>query len=819
MSSSAFKIQTPYSLVICEKPAAAQKIAQALGTAGFRKIYSIDLFAGNSSVGSDSSNKTAPMPSSLSGIPIFEATSNKAEHFVVCSALGHLYGLVDLKGNRNVYPVFDIKWMPLLKSHNGRKANSSPLSYKIEKTIKAISTLSKDATRFIHSCDYDQEGEVIGYNILEYACGNKYERSLRAKFSTLTDDEIRIAFDNLQSPSKSLADAGRSRHMIDFIYGVNLSRALTQSVRKSGDNKRYCNLSIGRVQGPTLAFVVDRETEINNHVPVPYWVITADFQKEKSTISTYYYPQIIKTQQDANSIADACRGQYGKVSGIDIKKTSIKAPHPFNLGDLQKEAYRLFRFSPSKTLEMAERLYLSALISYPRTSSQKLPSSIDYRKIISGIGKTGYAYTTHSDSTKNNNKNIQDTMIENKDSTNTNNYWNMAAKLLSKTNLYPNEGRQTDPAHPAIYPTGETPKGRLENSESRLLDLIIKRFFATFGEPAAVEYTAVTILVKGKHMFKAEGRRTTDEGWTYFYQPYIEKSVFENRILPKLERNDILKNTGITVKGKATQPPPRYNQSTLLEKMEREKIGTKATRSEIINTLFKRNYIKNSNNNNNNKNNVSFPYEPKETGSQQPRSSTGIIPTETGIQMVYAMRKCVPKIVSIELTRSMESELEEIERGNRNSESVIGEAKDKLKESISFLEKNQKEIGIQISNSILVTGDVGINKDFKQRQPAKLGRCPTCGKGDLIVKRSGKTKKRFAGCSAFSSNKCTVTAPLPQKGTIKSAGKTCEMCRWPFVRSSAYIRQEAERGERQWQFCLNPQCPLKGNKKPLEHNL
>src|SRR5919198_4442129 len=136
-----------------------------------------------------------------------------------------------------------------------------------EEIIKTISLLSQKATSFVHACDYDQEGEVIGYNILQYACDNKYESSLRAKFSTLTDEEIRNSFDNLLKPSKGLAEAGRSRHMIDFIYGVNLSRALTQSFKVSNDGKRYCNLTMGRVQGPALAFVVDREMEIRKHVP------------------------------------------------------------------------------------------------------------------------------------------------------------------------------------------------------------------------------------------------------------------------------------------------------------------------------------------------------------------------------------------------------------------------------------------------------------------------------------------------------------------------------------------------------------------------
>src|SRR5919204_2497734 len=254
----------PYTLVVCEKPDAARRIAHAIGTSSFREISASESIIGKR------------------GIPqVFSVTNHRNEHLVVCSAIGHLYGLVDVNGNRSIYPAFDVKWTPILKKTAARS----------EHIIKTISLLSRRATIFVHACDYDLEGEVIGYNILQYACNNKYENSLRAKFSTLTDEEIRSSFDNLLKPSKGLAEAGVSRHMVDFIYGVNLSRALTQSFKVSNDGKRYRNLSIGRVQGPTLAFVVDREVDIRKHVPVPYWNINAEFEKNGQVIESHYYQQ------------------------------------------------------------------------------------------------------------------------------------------------------------------------------------------------------------------------------------------------------------------------------------------------------------------------------------------------------------------------------------------------------------------------------------------------------------------------------------------------------------------------------------------------
>jgi DNA topoisomerase-1 len=291
--SLSYSVEPPYDLVVCEKPAAALRIAQALGSSRIEKIS-----------GSAKGKRRGEPPQ------VFSITDSNNHRFVVCSAMGHLYGLVDIKGNRSIYPIFDVEWRPLKKNGTGHFKTSS----KTERIIKGISMLSQKATRFVHACDYDQEGEVIGYNVLEYACNNKYESSLRAKFSTLTDEEIRNSFDNLLEPSKGLAEAGRTRHMIDFIYGVNLSRALTQSYKASNDGKLFCNLSIGRVQGPALAFVVDRDIEIRNHVPDPFWNILGEFEKNGQRIKAQYYQHKITRQSTATSIVNECTDQDGKIA-------------------------------------------------------------------------------------------------------------------------------------------------------------------------------------------------------------------------------------------------------------------------------------------------------------------------------------------------------------------------------------------------------------------------------------------------------------------------------------------------------------------------
>ena len=755
--------EPPYSLVVCEKPAVALRIAQALGTSTFAKITGL-----GKEIGPAQRGKGGLQPSA------FSAISQKGQTFVVCSALGHLYGLVDINGNRSVYPVFDVKWVPIPKKRGGGGPKTEAIS---ERIIRSISSLSKRATCFIHACDYDQEGEVIGYNILEYACNNMYEKSLRAKFSTLTDQEIRNSFDNLLQPSKKLAEAGRSRHVIDFIYGVNLSRALTQAFKNSNNGKKYHNLSIGRVQGPALAFVVDKEISIRNHIPVPYWTINAEFEKNGHIIEAHYHRQKIEALSEATSIVDACSNQDGKVTKIKKQKIIHRAPFPFNLSELQKEAYRIFKFSPSYTLSIAEKLYINTLISYPRTSSQKLPSSIDYRKIISDLSKISFPA---SESNFN-------SISRSAEPPTTGPYSKLATDLLSNTKiLSPNEGNKTDPAHPAIYPTGEKPRGRLNANDFKLFDLIIRRFFATFGQPAISLQTLVTIFVKNDYIFEADNKTLINKGWMHFYIPNISKRLASGSqsYLQELRIGDTLKNGAVRMTDRVTQPPPRFNQSSLLEEMETQKIGTKATRSEIITILFKRNYVSNT---------------PSSTGLSYSRQDNGqgggIVATDLGIEIVQSMRKYLSTIVSADLTRSMEELLEGIEFGNDRSDSVIKYAKAKLNEAIIPFKEKEIEIGNRITVALNIT---------KNKQQMVLGACPVCGKGSLKIIKSRRTKKRFVGCSNYSSGVCKATAPLPQKGSIRTTGEICSSCRWPVLENSNF-----RPAKYRWKFCINLKCPSK----------
>ena len=176
-----------YQVVICEKPLAAKRISEVLGS---KKL-----------------TKREPAP----GVIIFDVISDDNQRYIVCSALGHLYGIFPVEKNRKKYPIYDVKWSPRY-SKIGRERE------RISQTLQIISNISHGASGFIHACDYDLEGELIGYNILQFACDNKYEVSKRAKFSSLTDSELTKSFRNLQLTNIRNANAGKARHLVDFIF-------------------------------------------------------------------------------------------------------------------------------------------------------------------------------------------------------------------------------------------------------------------------------------------------------------------------------------------------------------------------------------------------------------------------------------------------------------------------------------------------------------------------------------------------------------------------------------------------------------------------
>ena len=591
-----------YTLIVTEKPDAAKRIALALDT------------------------REKPRKMEENKVPYYEATRDRK--IVVVPALGHLYTLASEKSGRNCYPVFSFLWVPRYAAEKGAK--------QVRVWLEVISKLAKNADMFIDACDYDIEGSVIGYNILKFACGNKEQTSKRMKYSTLTKEELEKSYIELRPHLDfALIEAGRTRHEIDWLYGVNLTRALTISTKNHSG--KYVTISTGRVQGPTLRFLVQREKIIKSFVPTPYWKIKAEAEINGRIFEAEYVRGIIETKKEANCILKACKGKEGQVEKIDIKKFQQSPPVPFDLGSLQSEAYSLFRYNPKHTSTIAQRLYLDALISYPRTSSQKLPPTIDYETILQNLnGISQYAKLT--------------------------------SELLSKPELRPNEGKRDDPAHPAIYPTGKQPERCLDKLERNIWDLIIRRFMAVFGEPAIKQSTRVTFRINENEFYLKE-RQILKEGWLRFYQPYIRS---EEIFLPQMRKDQTIRIKKMILEDKFTNSPPRYNSRSLLKKMETAEIGTKATRADTIQTLYDRKYC---------------------------RDNTMTV-TDLGFEVLEVLENYCPIVVSVNFTRELEEKMNRIQTNSENRENVIVSAIEILKPIAEKLKTCEKEIGEQLSNAI-----------------------------------------------------------------------------------------------------------------------
>lgn len=640
-------------------------------------------------------------------MPVYEV-ERSSERVLICSALGHLYKVGEVGvSQRRRYPVWEYAWKPIHVAERGRERQ--------QRWLSAIAEMAKEANAFVNACDFDVEGSLIGYMILKYACDGADAVAKRMKFSTLTPEELRHAYnDMLQQLDFPLVNAGLCRHEVDWLYGINLSRALTESARKSSG--RYATLSTGRVQGPALRFVVEREQEIETFVPVPHWEIHATVEINGETLCAEFDVEELDTKAEADIAVSLSDGKEGSVEDIKSKSARVAPPFPFDLSSLQAEAYRHFGMVPRYSLGVAERLYLDALISYPRTSSQKLPASIDYRRVLQGLSKNP-------------------------------NYERHATALLDLQSLHPNEGKKADPAHPAVYPTGDPPKRSLDQKESKIYDLIVKRFMATFGPPATRENIKAIINVS-ELKFHLRGSSIVAPGWIDFYKPYVR---FEEVELPPVTKGTRVKFLSVKAVEKFSQPRPRYNPSSLLREMERNEIGTKATRAEIIETLIRRAYVK----------------------------GDRIEVTPLGVRMVEVLEKYCPRVLDVAFTRELEAMMNNIELGKEEKQRVVNEAIQHLKPIMGELKAHEQEVGEQLSRTIKQAGAAELTLSVQ---------CPKCGRRLHVVK-SRKSGKRFIGCLGKWEGVCSFTLPLPQLGTLTLLDQRCSRCGFQLVKVASKTRR------------------------------
>ena len=504
-----------YTLIVCEKPSASKSIAEALA-------------------------EKKPVKKGEGKIVWYEF-EREGKKYVTAPAVGHLFTLKQ-KGKGWSYPVFDVEWIPSFKA-NRMAAFAQPYFINME-------NLSKEADDVIIATDYDDEGEVIGYNILQFICGRK--SAPRMKFSTMTKEELIESFGNMTKVNINQVEAGYTRHYLDMYWGVNFTRALTLAIKASA--KRFRILSTGRVQGPTLHMLAKHEKKIKAFVPKPYWEIEAAITIGKQKMKVLYEKEKIWDKPSAEKILKSAIGKKSVIVEIKKKIMIQKPPKPYNTTSFLADIYRFFGYSPHQAMNIAESLYQAGLISYPRTSSEKLPPDINYKKILTKIGKNPK-------------------------------YSKDIKKLLEKKDLRPEEGSKTDQAHPAIYPTGEHKK--MGDQQQKVYDLAVRRFMACFGDPAKRESQKISIDIGGNTFF-LNGKKTLDAGWTELYGKYGARDEI---LLPDVSKGDKQDVSDVLLMDKKTLPPPRFSQGSVLKEMENRGIGTKSTRAQILQILYNRGYL------------------------------------------------------------------------------------------------------------------------------------------------------------------------------------------------------------------------------------
>lgn len=681
-----------YTLIISEKPSAAQKIAYALADDGKvekvgRKVYYFKFkYAG--------------------------------KDFVVVPAVGHLF-VLDQKGAEKkwTYPVFDLYWKPTFENKNSLWA---------KKYYSNIVKLAKGAEEFVSACDYDIEGSVIAYNILRFICGVKEGK--RMKFSTLTKNDLLDAYKRA-SPHLDFPqiEAGLTRHTLDFLWGINLSRALTLALEKAGG---YWTLSAGRVQGPTLNILEEREKEIEKFVPELFWELELHGMINGEEILALHETGKFWEKEQAEGILNKCKGKGAKVESLEKRMVNQPPPFPFDLTTLQRESFRNFGYSPKMTLDLAQSLYEQALISYPRTSSQKLPAKLGLKKIIENLLKQKI-------------------------------YSKLCGKLIEKGKFFPKEGKKDDPAHPSVFPTGQVPK-KLNPYQSKVYDLIVRRFLSTFADPAVREHVTAIIDVNNEK-FKIFGMTTVKPEWMEFYGKYAK---FKEQVLPEMKKGDNIENPDLKMNEKETTPPNRYSQASILKVMEDLGLGTKATRAQILHTLYEREYIRDK----------------------------SIKVTALGAAVAEALKKHCPEIISEDLTRNFDVDMELIQEGKKKREEIVKSAEGGLKKILSKFKEHETHIGSELKEGV---------KEFEEIEHY-VGVCPEC-RGELRIIRSHTTHKRFVGCSGYP--KCRHGFPLPQKGKLTVLDERCENCGLNIVQVKQFKR-------RPWKLCVK--CGFVVKKKKEE---
>jgi DNA topoisomerase-3 len=611
-------------LIIAEKPSVAADIARALG--GFTRQG--DYF--------------------------------ESDAYVLSSAVGHLLELAVPEK----YDVKKGKWsfarLPLIPPH----FDLSPIDKSKERLNLILRLLKrKDVSGLVNACDAGREGELIFRYLVQHAKANKPIE--RLWLQSMTQQAIRDGFSKLRADREMLplADAAKSRSEADWLVGINGTRAMTAFNSKEGG---FYLTTVGRVQTPTLAILVEREDKIRAFTPRDYWEVHARFGAKAGEYGGRWFDPEFKKDDDAErkaerlwsaddaaAIVAACRGKKG-VASEETKPATQLSPLLFDLTSLQREANGRFGFPARMTLSLAQALYeRHKVLTYPRTDSRALPE--DYlptvKDTLKALGET-------------------------------NAFSSFAKQILKQGWAKPNK-RIFDNTkisdHFAIIPTLQTPK-HLNDAEQKLYDMVVRRFLAVFY-PAA-EYLQTTRITRmdansTAHLFKTEGRVLQSAGWLAVYGRAAGE---DNQNLPAIEPGEKVPVLEVSAQANQTKPPPRYTEATLLSAMEgagklveddelraameAKGLGTPATRAATIEGLIREEYVN--------------------------RDGRELVPTPKAFSLLFALHMLhIVELASPELTGEWEHKLKLIEAGKLKRDEFMKEISELVRKVVTVIKTGE----------------------------------------------------------------------------------------------------------------------------------
>jgi len=614
--------------------------------------------------------------------------------YQVTWTFGHLCGLLEPHEYTPNWKAWALSHLPMIPQRFGIKVmNDSG----IQKQFKVIETLMANADEVVNCGDAGQEGELIQRWVMQKAmckCPVK-----RLWISSLTEEAIRDGFSKLkdQSQFQSLYEAGLSRAIGDWLLGMNATRLYTL---KYGKNRQV--LSIGRVQTPTLALIVNRQLEVENFKPEAYWELKTLYRDTVFSASKGRFSSV----DEGTKFLDTVRTADFFVTDITTKKGTESAPRLFDLTSLQVECNKKFGYSADETLKIIQSLYEKKVTTYPRVDTTYLSDDI-YPKIpdiLKGIKE--YEILTKP-------------LLEGK---------------LPKTKKVFDNAKVTD--HHAIIPTGVNPTA-LSDTEKRVFDLVARRFIANFYPECKISTTTVLGEVE-KVEFKVSGKQILEQGWRVIFAKI--KNENDDADAEDAEDEEDEWTLPLFVKGengpheptlaeKWTSPPKPYTEATLLRAMEtagklvdddelrdalkENGIGRPSTRAAIIETLFKRDYIR--------------------------REKKNLMATNTGVELIQMIQEDLLK--SAELTGRWEKKLRQVEKGEYQAKDFLDELKAMVTE-IVFNVKSDNRRPI-LPQTTLLEKEKGLEGSV----------CPLCGKGSIL---KGKTAY---GCSEWKSG-CMYRMPF-----------------------------------------------------------